>query len=381
MQPTSKFGELFQYSNPMAAAAGYTGGHVRYPDLELGAAYDRAMQADVFDPLGMTSTTFDYARAQAGNHAAAHAPDVDSKPALAVMEINYSVIPVRPAGAAWSNVKDMLKYVSMELAEGKLPDGNVYIARDVLLARRAPQVPTGKDETYGMGLTVDTEYDIPVVHHGGDMIGYHSDMIWIPGANVGAVVVTNGDPGWIIRTQFQRKLLEVLYDGKPEAMAQVEAGGKAYFAEIAAERKLLTVPADPAESAKLRRATPTRRWAQSPFRGRAAGRSSTSGSGRATWRPERTRTGRSPSSRLRPGSRDSSLSSAAEGRRRSCSGMHSTSTSSRRGSRRASVQTRCSRGRVVHPGPSRSLLSPNHRFLEEAQMKIHSNARTSREVE
>ena len=31
MQPTSKFGELFQYSNPMAAAAGFLGGHVAYP--------------------------------------------------------------------------------------------------------------------------------------------------------------------------------------------------------------------------------------------------------------------------------------------------------------------------------------------------------------
>jgi CubicO group peptidase (beta-lactamase class C family) len=53
MQPTSSFGELFQYSNPMAAAAGYIGGHVVYPELELGMAYDRAMQTYVFDPLGM----------------------------------------------------------------------------------------------------------------------------------------------------------------------------------------------------------------------------------------------------------------------------------------------------------------------------------------
>src|SRR5438477_2418194 len=35
MQPTSKFGQTFQYSNPMAAAAGYTGGHVAFPDLEF----------------------------------------------------------------------------------------------------------------------------------------------------------------------------------------------------------------------------------------------------------------------------------------------------------------------------------------------------------
>ena len=50
MQPTSKFGELFQYSNPMAGAAGFTGGHVLYPKMELGAAYDKAMQVEVFDP-------------------------------------------------------------------------------------------------------------------------------------------------------------------------------------------------------------------------------------------------------------------------------------------------------------------------------------------
>jgi CubicO group peptidase (beta-lactamase class C family) len=66
MQPTSKFGELFQYSNLMAAAAGYSGAHVLFPQMELGAAYDRAMQSYVFDPLGMKATTFDYTRALAG---------------------------------------------------------------------------------------------------------------------------------------------------------------------------------------------------------------------------------------------------------------------------------------------------------------------------
>ena len=67
MQPTSKFGELFQYSNPMAAAAGYTGGHLLYPTLELGAAYDQAMKTQVFDPLGMRITTHDFDQAQRGN--------------------------------------------------------------------------------------------------------------------------------------------------------------------------------------------------------------------------------------------------------------------------------------------------------------------------
>jgi len=112
-------------------------------------------------------------------------------------------------------------------------------------------VPIGKDETYGMGLMVDTKYGTPVVHHGGDMIGFHSDMMWLPEYGVGAVVLTNGDPGWQIRTLFRRKLLEVLFDGRAEADADVASQARSYFARIAAERKLLTAPADSAQSAKL----------------------------------------------------------------------------------------------------------------------------------
>jgi len=251
MQPTSRFGEAFQYSNPMAGAAGFIGGHVAYPALELGRAYDEVMRTQVFGPLGMTATTFDYARALAGNHASPHEASIDGKPSVASMALNYSVIPVRPAGAAWSNVRDMLKYVSMELAEGTLPDGSRYLQKETLLARRAPNVPIGKDETYGMGLMVDTKYGTPVVHHGGDMIGFHSDMMWLPEYGVGAVVLTNGDPGWQIRTLFRRKLLEVLFDGRAEADADVASQARSYFARIAAERKLLTAPADSAQSAKL----------------------------------------------------------------------------------------------------------------------------------
>jgi CubicO group peptidase (beta-lactamase class C family) len=251
MKPTSKFGEMFQYSNPLAAAAGFVGGHVAFPKLELGAAYDEAMATRVFAPLGMSATTFDFSRALAGNHAGTHAPDIHGKPARAVMEVNYAVIPVRPAGGAWSNVRDMLKYVQMELDEGALPGGKRYIAKDTLLARRAPQVSIGQDVTYGMGLIVETTYGAPVVQHGGDLIGYHSNMLWLPEHNVGAVILTNGDPGWVVRGLFDRKLLEVLFDGRPQADADLAAQAKSYVEQIAAERKLLTVPAAAAETARL----------------------------------------------------------------------------------------------------------------------------------
>ncbi|MDO9355747.1 MAG: serine hydrolase domain-containing protein, partial [Solirubrobacteraceae bacterium] len=245
MQPTSGFGDLFQYSNPMAAAAGYLGGHVAYPTLPIGAAYDRAMQALVFKPLGMTRTTHDFAAAQRGNAAVPHAPDADGRPALAIGRVNLSIVPVRPAGGAWSSVNDMLKYVSMELAEGRLADGTRYIGKEALLARRAPQVRVSTDVTYGMGLMVDTIYGTPIVRHGGDMIGFHSDMMWLPEHDVGAVILTNGDPGWQIRSVFRRRLLEVLFDGLPEADATIAAQARSYAESNAAERKLVTIPADP----------------------------------------------------------------------------------------------------------------------------------------
>ena len=251
MQPTSDFGDLFQYSNLLASAAGFVAGHVMFPTLELGTAYDRAMQAAVFDPLGMKATTFDFGRALAGNYADAHAPDIDGNPARAVFDLNYSAIPIRPSGAAWSNINDMLKYVAMELAEGVLPNGERYIAKEPLLERRESKVAIGDDATYGMGLMVDTTYDVSVVHHGGDMVGYHSDMMWLPDYNVGAVILTNGDPGWLIRNRFQRKLLEVLFDGKPEADVALTADGKRFFDQMAADRKLLAVPANSGDAGKL----------------------------------------------------------------------------------------------------------------------------------
>jgi len=251
MKPTSKFGELFQYSNLMAAAAGYVGAHVIDPQMEYGAAYDRAMQSYVFDPLQMKATTFEPGRALANNHATAHSPDVDGKPAKAMTAINDAVIPLRPAGGAWSSVRDMLKYVSMELAEGKLADGTTYISKEPLLERRVAQVHIGKDEVYGMGLVVDTTYGVPVVHHGGDLTGYHSDMIWLPEQNVGAVILTNGDPGWLLRSHLRRKLLEVLFDGRAEAEAKLNADAKSFYSSLAADRKLLTIPADANETAKL----------------------------------------------------------------------------------------------------------------------------------
>jgi CubicO group peptidase (beta-lactamase class C family) len=251
MQPTSKFGEVFQYSNLMAAAAGYIGAHLEYPNKDLGAAYDEAMQKKIFDPLGMKSTTFDYARALAGNHATPHGDDIDGKPTVASMAINYSIIPARPAGAVWTSSHDLIRYVQDELALGKLPDGKQLVSPENLLMRRTPQVLLGEDSSYGMGLIVDRKYGIPVVSHGGSMSGFKSDFYFLPDNGIGAVMLTNSDTGGMLTGPFERRLLEVVFDGKPEAVGDVAARATNYKAGLAKERERLVVPPAPGLAAAL----------------------------------------------------------------------------------------------------------------------------------
>ena len=251
MQPTSKFGEVFQYSNLMAAAAGYISGHIAYPNLELGAAYDKAMQTMIFNPLQMNVTTFDYAKALAADHASPHGNEVDGKTALASMALNYAVIPARPAGAVWTSSADLMKYVQLQADRGKLPDGKQLVSAENLVMREKSQVMLGEDSWYGMGVIVDKTYGVPEVSHGGDLGGFHSDWYLLPDSGIAAVILTNSDSGVLLRGPLSRRMLEVVFDGKPEAEKEVEASAAQYKAELAKARERLVVPAAPDQVAKL----------------------------------------------------------------------------------------------------------------------------------
>lgn len=253
-QPTSAFGETYQYSNLMAAAGGFFGGHMLHPEAELGIAYDRAMQDLVFDPLRMTATTPDFPRALAGNHATGHAPDIDGTVVPASQGLNLASISTRPSGNHWSNVVDILRYMQMELAGGLLPDGSRYIDRDTLRARTLPQVTEGLNEYYGMGLKIDRQWGVDVIHHGGSTSGYRAHMMWLPDHDVGAVLLINSDTGGVLRSAFRRRLLELLFDGAPMAEADLERYARLDREAQVAERASLAYPPDPAAVAMLDRA-------------------------------------------------------------------------------------------------------------------------------
>jgi len=250
-QPTSDFGDLFQYSNLMAAAAGYLGGSLAYPNLEIGAAYDKAMQTRIFGPLGMHDTTFDFKVGESGDWARPHGFDVDGRMTEMSNGFNHLIVPYRPAGGAWSSAADVARYAQLELSKGLTPDGRRLVSEANLLERRKRGVPTGENAWYGMGLFNDVVSGVTVITHGGTLQGFHSDWWILPDAGIGAVLLTNADSGPAMFEPFLRRLMEVVYDGKPQAADEVAAAAARLKAQAKARRARLTIPGDPAALAGL----------------------------------------------------------------------------------------------------------------------------------
>jgi CubicO group peptidase (beta-lactamase class C family) len=219
MQPTTAFGETFQYSNLMVAAGGYVAAHSAFLNKPLDAAYDAAMNREVVGPLKMIDTTFDMKRGASGNFAMPHGQGLSETMAYEPIAVTTegAVSAVRPAGGAWSTVRDLARYVEMELAQGVV-DGKTYVSKENLLKRRTPQIRITPVATYGLGLFVTNENDLPMLGHGGNTIGFTSDLFMFPEQDIGVVVLSNAGQANDFRTAVQRRFIELMFDGKPEAL-------------------------------------------------------------------------------------------------------------------------------------------------------------------
>lgn len=245
IQPTTRFGEVYQYSNQLAAAAGFIAGHVAAPGREIGTSYTEAVQARIFNPLGMKRSTFDIARALGGNHAAPHGLDIDAKMAELDMAVNYDVVgPLRPAGGAWSSASELIQYVRLELARGVTPSGQRIVSERSLLKRQHPYVRVNEFRTYGMGLNIEDRYGVTSVGHGGGLFGYRSHVRWLPEHGVGIVMLTNANTGDPLIRVVYRFLLDLLFDGTSEAVKELHTAGRTVRESVAKERPRLAVPAD-----------------------------------------------------------------------------------------------------------------------------------------
>ena len=212
------FGEAFQYSNQMVATGGYlaalaAGG-------EYGNLYDdylTMMQENVFDPIGMTHTTFSFDAVRAsGDYAIPYGSNTIREYSPLPLETEESFLtPVAPAGGAWSNVMDMARYLITEINSGVTPDGEQIVSAENLSRTWEPQVPITNDMSYGLGWIVGDYKGIPVIEHAGNTLGFTSEMVFLPEADLGICILTN-QQGSVANQMVRMRLLELLYQQEPE---------------------------------------------------------------------------------------------------------------------------------------------------------------------
>jgi CubicO group peptidase (beta-lactamase class C family) len=216
MKPTTGFGETFQYSNLMVAAGGYVAAMTSARSKDLRRAYVEAMNAEVVGPLGMSATLFDLDDARTREHASPHSRTLTFETEPLALEIERGVDSVMPAGGAWSNVRDLSRWLLLELRNGRI-DGKQIVSEANLLKRRAPQVKISAKQSYGLALFVDESRGLQSIGHGGNTFGFTADATFFPEHDLGLIVLTNAQASNVFTGAVRRRLVELLLDGEEDA--------------------------------------------------------------------------------------------------------------------------------------------------------------------
>jgi CubicO group peptidase (beta-lactamase class C family) len=210
------FGEAFQYSNQMVATGGYIAAIAGSGDsTHLLEGYEAQMQQRVFDPIGMPNSTFSFDKVQSsGNFSLPHTTHVSGQMGPIPLDDEKVYLPGAPAGALWSNVKDMSRYLITQLNDGISPDGKQVVSAKNLNVTRTPQVQASATASYGLGWGIDQYKGAQLIWHNGDAGGFTSDMSFMPKAQLGIIVISNSSAGVIFNTAIRNRLLELAF-GQP----------------------------------------------------------------------------------------------------------------------------------------------------------------------
>jgi CubicO group peptidase (beta-lactamase class C family) len=227
--PKSEFRNTFGYSNQMVASGGYIAAQTapnRSGDLYQN--YIAQMQQRVFGPIGMRDTTFALETVLRSDHASPHGFNLDYSHAVVPVEQEEMLTPFAPAGAAWSNAADMARYLITELHHGVAPDGTRVVSEANLGKTWTKQVDLGHGKGYGLGWFTTDYKGQPRIGHGGDTIGFGSNIDFMPEAGIGIVVLTNAGNMSTFGAGVAGRLYELAFDQAFETDAKVGA----YFGGI-----------------------------------------------------------------------------------------------------------------------------------------------------
>jgi CubicO group peptidase (beta-lactamase class C family) len=211
------FGEAFQYSNQMVATAGYIAGQVAEANGgDLAGDYARALQSRILDPIGMISTTLSFDKVTAeGGYAIPHTLMLDQTYEPISLDLERSLETIGPAGAHWSTLNDMARYMITQLADGVGPTGEQVVSSENLKVTREPQIAINANASYGLGWMVTSYREQPVITHAGNALGFTSEFTFLPDADLGVIVLTNARASNLFNGSVTTRLLELVFEQEP----------------------------------------------------------------------------------------------------------------------------------------------------------------------
>jgi len=193
-QPLDPFRSTYHYSN-----FGYTAGGIAAARA-AGKSWEDLADDVLFKPAGMTTASYrhaDYLADDDRAHIHTRLPD-GSWAALYDRDPDAEA----PAGGASASLDDMLRFLRLQLGAGTL-DGKEIVDAEALAVPHTPQMIPGPPRTpasrasfYGFGwnVTYDDEGRVRIGHSGAFELGTGTNITFMPGEDLGIVVLTNGQP-------------------------------------------------------------------------------------------------------------------------------------------------------------------------------------------
>lgn len=187
-------GTKYKYSNLGMALLG------EIVSVVSGEPYDRYVTEHILKPLGMNNTYVTLNNDLKNRVVTPYShrfPD-GSRKIMPLTEARG----LTPAANLTSNVKDLARYISMQLNTGHNSGNQVLNGYTLAEMHRVHWLNDNWTSGYGLGFRVWKDDDYTVVGHGGWVAGNRSQISFVPDENVGVVVLTNADdasPGYFAK--------------------------------------------------------------------------------------------------------------------------------------------------------------------------------------
>ena len=241
VDPVSSFRTTFAYTNITHILAGQI-----VARAEGAADWNAVLQSEILDPLGMKDTTYSAAAMAAStNHAVGHRYTVNGS--VAVPFEQFFPYDLDGAGDINSNIEDMAKWISLQLAGGTL-DGRRFVSPENLAYTRTPKVAMSDKAFYALGWVVQQTPNGDIVWHNGGTFGFGAMVALQLDRKLGVIVLFNqsnvGMPDALGLWTLDRLLGNPMVDYEATALAKAKA---TYTDDV----KRVARPADPQPSPPL----------------------------------------------------------------------------------------------------------------------------------